>query len=177
VSVRRILLVLFALMAGAGVAEAQTCTANLPGACSLNITTSLLIPKVVDVSLSSSSTTLTPPTVTDFTNGFVLDNGPTVTFKANTPWTASIRAGQATWTATVSTPGVTPWATKPASDLLWSTTSGSGYAAFTTSNVFLTSGVKTLGSSLALFFKTKETWTTDLPGKYTMPVVITITAP
>ena len=175
----RILLaaMVFGTVIGANQANAQNCGGI--GSCNLTNTASVAVGALVKLTMSSATTTLTPPSASDLDLGNVLaDNGPTFGIKANRSWTLKIKSQNATnWTYAGSNSGV-----KPISDLAWSATSGGTFAAITNSDATLASGGSaTNNGSAAVFFKT--TWVADfaslanVEGTYTLPIIFTLSAP
>jgi hypothetical protein len=133
--------------------------------------------RVVQLQMSAGSTALTAPTPADFDAGFNATAGPTLTVSANAPWTLSLRAVAATWTATNTSPGAPARTTKPAADLKWSTASNGSFASLTTSDVNLVTGSATASNATTLYFHTLYGWTLDTPGNYSMSIVLTLTSP
>jgi hypothetical protein len=133
--------------------------------------------RVVQLQMSAGSTALTAPTPADFDAGFNATTGPTLTVSANAPWTLSLRAVAATWTATNTSPGAPARTTKPAADLKWSTASNGSFSALTTSDANLVTGSATASNATTLYFQTLYSWTLDTPGNYSMSIVLTLTSP
>jgi hypothetical protein len=133
--------------------------------------------RVVLLQVSAGSTALTPPTPTDFDNGFNATTGPTLTVSANAAWTLHLRASSAVWTATNTSAGAPARTTKPAADLKWSTASNGAFSALTTTDVNLVTGAATASNVTSLFFQTLYNWTLDTPGNYSLSVVLTLTSP
>ena len=127
--------------------------------------------------MSAGSTSLSAPTPSDFDAGFNSTTGPTLTVSANAAWTLHIRAAAAVWTATNTSPGAPARANKPAADLKWSTSSNGTFAALTTGDANLVAGGATASNATTLYFQTLYTWTLDTPGMYSLPIVLTLTAP
>jgi hypothetical protein len=176
-SIRSIAAVLFGTLIGVGNARAQ-CSSNT-GSCNTSITTSLTIGALVKLGLSATTTSLTAPTADQVDVGaLIADAGPTFTIKANRSWTMNIRSGNATnWTYAGSSGGV-----KPISDLSWSNALAGTYAAITAIDAVFTSGASaSSGTAAAAFFKTNYpagfTNAANAPGTYTLPIILTLTAP
>ena len=132
---------------------------------------------VLNLSLSASTTILTPPTTATYDAGFVADNGPTATVMANRSWTLTISAASAFWSATNTTAGVTARVNKPAADLQWSTSPGGPFADVAVAGATFNSGTATGGAATTLSFRTLYDWVVDTPGAYALAVVLTLTAP
>jgi hypothetical protein len=159
------------LASGAVQVQAQnTCAAN---PCSLNDTAKVTVATVLRLSLSSSATSLTAPVEAAYDAGFQLDNGPVATVKANRGWTLKVSANAATWTAANGAR-----AGKPASELLWSTSSGGTYTGLTTSPAtFSSAATGNAGLAQPVFYKTLWSYANDTPGDYSLVVVYTLSAP
>jgi len=167
-----------AWLAAPGGAGAQTCTAPIPaGTCNVTTSVTLTVGKVLQLTLSSTNTTLTAPSEADYDAGFVADAGPSATVQSNAPWVLQVSAAAATWTAANTEPGVAARANKPASDLLWGTAAGGPFTALSTTAVTAVSGVPTAGTTPGFFYRTAYNWTLDTPGGYSLTVVFTLTAP
>ncbi|MDQ6870575.1 MAG: hypothetical protein M3037_01020 [Gemmatimonadota bacterium] len=157
---------------------AQACTANgSPATCNRTGSVTMTAGRVVLLQVSAGSTTLTPPTPTDFDNGFNATTGPTLTVSANAAWTLHLRASSALWTATNTSPGAPARTNKPAGDLKWSTASNGAFSALTTTDVNLVTGTATASNVTTLYFQTLYSWTLDTPGNYSLSVVLTLTSP
>lgn len=162
-------------------ALAQTCTAQAPPAtpwtCTVSTSAALTIGDVLQLTLSSTTTTLTAPSSADYDAGFVLNTGPTATVRGNRAWRLQISAATATWGATNTQPGVSAWTNKPAGDLLWSTAAGGPFTALSTTPATVTSGNASAGTGSSFFFRTAYSWALDTPGAYSLAVVFTLVAP
>jgi hypothetical protein len=158
----------------AGPVSAQCSASN---SCSTTNTASVTIGALVQLEMSSTTTSLTAPTVSDL-GGSVANNGPTFVVHANEAWTLSIKSGNATnWTYVGSQSGV-----KPIGDLTWSSASNGTFAAITASDATLASGSSsTNNTAAAAFFKTlysaDYSAASNRPGSYSLPVVFTLSAP
>ena len=157
-------------------ARAQ-CTADGNANCFQNGSVSMTAVRVIRLQMSAASTTLTPPTATDFDAGSNVTAGPTLTVSANSAWTLHIRAGTPLWTAVNTTPGVLARTNKPAADLLWGKANVGPFTAFTVSDVNFATGTATASNVTTLFLQTLYGWTLDTPGTYSLSVVLTLTSP
>jgi len=173
---RRVAVLLTALLLP-GAAQAQSCNATkflgfFWFGCNINTSASITIPTVMQLSLSSGATTLTPPTSTDYDNGFVPDVGPTATVRCNQGWHMQVSAAAATWAA------VAPArVNKPAADLQWSLAANGTFTGLTTTAVTTVTGVATAGTATSFFYHTLYDWTLDTPGNYSLTVVYTLISP
>jgi hypothetical protein len=158
-------------------AAAQCSVTGAPDNCTQLGSVSMTAGRVVRLQVSAGSTSLTSPTTADFDAGFNSTAGPTFTVSANAPWTLSLRASTALWTAANTSPGAPARTTKPAADLKWSTASNGTFTSMTTTDATLVSGAATASSATNLFFETLYDWTLDTPGNYSLTVVLTLTAP
>ena len=168
---------LIGLSVAASPASAQCTASGAPASCGVPGSVSMTAGRVVQLQMSAGSTALTAPTPADFDAGFNATSGPTLTVSANAPWTLSVRAAGATWTATNTSPGAPARTTKPAADLKWSTASNGSFVSLTTSDVNLITGSATASNATTLYFQTLYSWTLDTPGNYSMSIVLTLTSP
>ena len=159
-------------MSLAGKAQAQSCTTT--PSCSVNASVSVTVPQILRLTLSTTSATLTAPTETDFDAGHLQEAGAslTATVKSNKPWNVSVQSQNATW-------NTVPSGSKPASDLQWSKTSGSGYVGLSNSaaNVYGANQGATGNGATSFFFNTLYSYANDVPGAYSITVIFTVTAP
>jgi hypothetical protein len=175
----RFLLAAMVLGTSIGASEANAQCSGNAGTCNTTNTASATVGVLVKLGMSSATTTLTNPAVSDIELGAVLaDAGPTFTIKANRSWTLSVMTtNAANWTYVGSFGG-----TKPISDLTWSNALAGTYVGISSSNVsFLTGASATNGTAAQAFFKTVWaagfTQPSNAPGVYSLPVVFTLSAP
>ena len=162
-----------AVPAAAQITICSTPNGSANASCTGNVASSLTIPILLRLTIDDTSTTITPPTETDYNNlqsGAI--TGPVATVKTNNSWTLLVRATAATWTGTGGAS-----ATKAVGDLLWSTASGGTYTAMSTTNATAATGTRGVANVASIFYKVKWTWATDKPGTYTLTVIFTATAP
>lgn len=97
-----------------------------------------------------------------------------VEVRANTPWSLALSSGSATWSAS---PLATARQNKPIGELEWSLAAGGGYAALTQTPV--TARAETLQGiyPFSIFFRARFDFSLDVPGAYTAPVTVLLTAP
>jgi len=163
----------------AGALEAQEfCQRNGTGNCTISdntlFTINITITRAVRLSMTPATVLLDTPTGAEFEAGFGQTTGPVLTMKANTAWSISIRSTQALWTATPAAARQD----KPVSDLRWGTAVAGPFTSFTTANVTLRSGATaTAGTVIPLFLRVQYAWLLDVPGSYTLPLQLTVTAP
>jgi hypothetical protein len=147
--------------------------------CNTTNTVSVTVGALVQLDMSSTTTTLTNQTATDIGAASVIpDPGPTFTIRANRSWTLNIRSQNATtWTYVGTSGGV-----KPIGHLSWSTAAGGTFAAVTNADAIFTSGTTaSSGTPASAFFRTS--WAggfgaaSNAPGTYSLPVIFTLTAP
>ena len=150
-------------------ASAQTCTAN---PCSLNDTVKVTVATVLRLMLSQAATPLTAPNEAAYDAGYELDNGPSVSVKANRAWTVKVSSNASIWTGTggAST-------TKAAGDLQWATAVGGPYTAFSTTPATFLTGSGTGSTSQQAYYKALWSYSSDTPGDYSLVVVYTLSAP
>lgn len=158
---------------------AQTCTATNVANCTVagdgttrNIT--IGVGYVARLLLSSSSVTLPTPNGTNFDNLYTGTSSVGVIVRANTGWQVMIRSSANLWTGTDISQARQD---KPAGDLEWSLSSGSGFVAMTTSLAQVQTGSATAGSSFTIYLRSKLAWNLDRAGSYQLPLEVTITSP
>src|SRR3989441_10787497 len=145
---RRMTLALGAALMLPAAAQGQACTAPIPaGTCTATTSTTLTVGLLIQLTLSSTTTTLAPPALSDYDAGFVANQGPSATVKSNRAWRLQVSALAAIWTATSTQPGVVARPNKPASDLQWSTAAGGPFTGLTTVPVTAASGAATAAAT------------------------------
>ena len=159
------------------VAAGQCTASGAPASCAQPGSVSMTAGRVVRLQVSAGSTALSAPTPADFDAGFNSTTGPTLTVSANAPWTLSVRAAGAFWTATNTSPGAPARTDKPAADLRWSTSGSGTFNALSTSDVSLITAAAAASDVTTLYFQTLYDWTLDSPGDYSLAVVLTLTSP
>jgi hypothetical protein len=148
--------------------------------CSTTNTASVTVGALVNLEMSSATTSLSAPLVADLAAGFKADVGPTFVVHANQDWTMSIKAhasNPTNWSYVGTKSGV-----KPIGDLTWSVASNGTFAALTGANATVASGASaTDNTAVALFFETiyssDYSAANNRPGVYSLPVVFTLSAP
>lgn len=168
-----------ALVMAATTAEAQSCSDNSGAGCSVNTTASVTVPTMVRLNVAGAGAiALTSPTDADLDAGYVQDEGPAITVRANRAWTLAVHTTAATnWTYVGSESGV-----KPISDLEWSNTADGTFAAITTSAASVVENQARTNNGLpTIFFRTlySNDFSNDrnAAGSYSIPLVFTLTAP
>jgi len=165
---------LLATAAFARPAAAQNCMyTGTNGSCSINLTSSITVARLLRLTINDTSTTAPAPTEADYDLGYQQFAPLTATVKTNGTWSLGIRATAATWTASGGAR-----ANKPVGDLRWSTSAGGSFTAMTTTNTtFFPSGTATAGTVVPMFYRILWSYTNDLPGTYRLTVIYTLTAP
>ena len=141
---------------------------------------SVTLGDVMRLTVTPSNTDLGTPTAADYANGHLDAAGPVLAIHANGPWQISAVGGPAggpvaPFTCTL-VAGCRP--NKPASDLLWGTTSGVfNHNAGTAANVFSSSQAATGTATQSIFYRTNWSFALDTPGKYTLVVNFTLSMP
>jgi hypothetical protein len=169
-----------AMIVGTAVSIPAAAQCSGSDSCSTTNTASVTVGALVDLGMSSETTTLTAPTGADLATGYVADVGPTFVVKANQDWTMSIKAAASNatnWTYTGTKSGV-----KPIGDLNWSVASNGTFAALTGSNSTVASSASSSnGTDVSLFFRTTYAASfaaaNNRPGVYSLPIVFTLSAP
>lgn len=156
-------------LAFSATANAQTCTT---AGCSVSTTASVTIPTLQKLTLSATTTALGVPTIdnVDSAANPVQTAGPSVTGKANVPFSVTIASGAANFTSPA---GVT----KSAGDLSWSLTAGGTYTGLSTTGANIISQTTTGGNQSVNIFYHAAWHSTDAPGAYSLAVVYTLTEP
>ena len=160
-----------AVMLGTTPLAAQTCSSN---PCTVAVTTSASVVDVVQLTLSSTTHDLGTPTVADYTAGYKETAGPTATVQSNRPWHVDVVAANVTkfaYSGSLTDPN------KAASDLKWGTASGTYPNSANASAVLKTGATGTASATQQIFFRTLWSWTTDVPGTYSLIVNFTLAAP
>ena len=171
-----------AMMVGSAIsaipAAAQGCSGS--DSCSATNTASVTVGALVNLGMSSATTTLTAPAAADLATGYVADVGPSFVIQANQDWTMSIKSAPANttnWTYVGTKGGV-----KAIGDLKWSTAVGGTFTALTASATSVaSSATPSDAAAVAMFFRTAYASTysavNNRPGVYSLPIVFTLSAP
>jgi hypothetical protein len=159
-----------ALLFGAQSLSAQSC--NVAPSCAVSNTASATVNIVAQLTLNTTTTDLGTPTQADYIAGHKDAAGPTATVLANTAWHVAVVGNTGTFSCT----GAGCRATKPASDLLWGTVSGT-YPNTALASATLFSGTGTAGSNQQTFFRTNWNLVNDTPGTYSLVVNYTLSEP
>jgi hypothetical protein len=161
-----------ALLAGIPqIGEAQCSGAS----CTVSIT--MPVGDVMRMTLSATNSALGTPGESDFTAGFrdVSGSSGTVTVKANRAFRVQVSGGSTlfSYSGSLANPS------KPASDLVWAATAAG--RSTSTNNLGATgtllSASATAGTAQSIFLRTKWAFNRDVPGTYSVNVVLTLTAP
>ena len=176
--VRRLTLAVALIAASSAIAAAQgSCFTSNAGTCIIgpNATYSftITVPTAVQLSVPSGTFALGTATSAEFAAGFGTPLLVPVSVRANTPWTVTVRSTATLWTAT---PG-TARQDKPVGDLQWALVAGGPYTNMTTTTATLGTGTATTLTSLSLYLRASLVWLVDIPGNYSVPVQLSITAP
>jgi hypothetical protein len=166
------------LAMSARVLAGQSCSVGTaPGSCAATTSATVTVGKVVQLTLATTSSPIAPPTITDYTNGYIAGSGQTVSIRANANVVVHVAARTATWSATNTTAGVAAWPTKPSTDLQLGPATTGPFTALTTAGYTLSSSAATATLDLAVAYKVLLDWGSDTPGQYSLDVVFTVTAP
>jgi hypothetical protein len=166
-------LVMVAALAAAVPASAQTDTCSgAVGVCSVSGDISINITRAVRL-MVPASVSVAIATPADFATGL----GPATNFigliQANGPWSLGISALNPTFTVV---PADGSSIVKPAADAAWA--SGSGpFTPLSTTVTPIGTGTATSASLVNLSVRIAYAFQQDGPGSYTLPLVLTITAP
>lgn len=149
--------------------SATPCTAGGDATNSIGVS----IPSLTSVTLSVTQVTIPTSTLATFQAGFSSAGSFGYLVRSNVNWAVSISGGAATWTASP----ISAWQSKPVSDLQWATNVGGPYVDLSESSAALGSGVPTGGTAITVYLRAKLAWSNDSAGSYSIPVVVTVTAP
>ncbi|HET9982929.1 MAG TPA: hypothetical protein VFQ38_05065 [Longimicrobiales bacterium] len=155
-----------AVLGGAGPAAAQ-CAG---GSCDASL--SMTVGDVMRLTLNGANTALGTPVEADFTAGYRDATGPVATVRCNRACMVTLLGA----TATFGYAGTLPNPNKPAADLRWGTTNGA-YPNTLGSAATVYSGAATDGTARPLFYRTLWSFSSDVPGTYTLVASFTISAP
>jgi hypothetical protein len=156
-------------------ARAQgNCNVNNQAACEVGGTASfaltITIVSAVSIAIPSGSVALT---AADFTSGFGAPIAVPVTVRANQSWSVSLSASSALWTGSP----LTARQDKPAADLQWALAPGGPFTDLGLTPQTISTGPGTSGTVVGLQLRPRYGWTLDVPGSYSLPLQLTITAP
>jgi len=160
-------------------ADGQTlCEVNNQATCGVQdptMTITLNISRAARLSVSGTSLTLPVP------SALAAEGAPgapavyPVTIQSNTNWTLGLQSTSALWSGT---PISTARQNKPATDLQWNNPAVNGtfvnVAPVTTG---IASGAATAGTVVNLNLRVRYSFILDLPGSYTLPLQLLLTAP
>jgi len=173
--------ILAAMVIGSTISVNQAgaqCSGNA-GSCNSTNTASVTVNALVKLGMSSATTSLTSPTADQVEVGATIaDAGPSFTIKANRSWSLNVKTtNPASWTYVGSNGG-----NKPISDLTWSNAVNGTFAGISPTDALVTSGAgASNGQAAQIFFRTVWaagfTQPSNAPGTYSLPVVLTLSAP
>jgi hypothetical protein len=166
-------LVVASALAPAVPASAQTaeCT-GAQDVCAVSGVVSIDISLAVHLVMPASVSVATA-TPEHFATGLSPATGFHGEIKANGPWSLGISALNSTFTAV---PSDGSSIVKPASDAAWALGTGE-FTPLSTTVAAVTTGTATAGTLVTLSVRTAYVFQQDGPGTYTLPLVLTITAP
>lgn len=179
---KRILLAGAALLGGVSLAASplaaqRNCAVNGPAtsSCTVSLVTEVTVHDLMRIDLSEAALDLGQPTVADFEAGHLNSATPvTVSVKANRPYKVTIESG----TPRFDYSGAHPDPDKPATDLLWTTASGSFDESRNVGTARDLGGDDgaTDGRDVDVHFRTKYSFAKDKPGSYSLDVKFTLAA-
>jgi hypothetical protein len=167
------------LAVAAGAALLAAGSADLSAQATRNGTATITIPEVLAFDVTNPNVTIMAPAAADFDAGFRNAEATTVlTHRANVRHSITIKAEQANFTAqnpnpaTLGENGVNAArATKPATDLRWSTDGGASFTQLTTSEVKVVNQTVAGGTAATntVSYRVALAWSQDSPGQYSLP--------
>ena len=130
------------------------------------------VQRIVFLSITNPSVSLTAPTNTDFAAGGTTTKtdlgAQVITVRANSAWTLNVQG--AAWTGTGNN-------AKAVGDLEYTKNAGTSWTTMTTSAVALTTGTATAGANTTVGYRTTWALVSDTPGTYTMALTFTLSSP
>jgi hypothetical protein len=155
-----------------------TCEVNNQATCTIQdptMTITLNISRAARLSVGATSVPMPLP------NALANDGAPgvpavySVTIQSNANWTLGLQGTAALWTGT---PISTARQNKPASDLQWNNPAVNGtFLDVSQTTTQIGSGGATAGTLLSLNLRVRYSFGLDLPGTYTLPLQLLLTAP
>lgn len=176
---RRRLRILRAAVIAAGltapaVGAAQSCEVNNQASCIVSAgTITIRVTRAARITVGATAVALPQADIAAFQAGFGAPQPVSISIQSNSPWSVGVHGAAAVWTAT---PG-TARQNKPVGDLQWSTAPGGPYADLTQTLATIQSGAATGTGAITLYLRGRYTWAVDSPGAYSVPLVVTLTAP
>lgn len=163
-----------ALLGGPGALQAQTCEVNNQASCIVSAgTITIRVTRAARLVVPATTVALPQADIPAFQSGFGTPQPVAITVQSNSAWSLGVNGGAAFWTAT---PG-SARQTKPVGDLQWATAAGGPYADLTQTLATIASGAPTGTGAVTLYLRGRYTWAVDSPGAYSVPLVVTLTAP
>lgn len=170
--------VALALISPAGLAGQTRCEVNNQASCTIQdptMTITLNISRAARLSVGGTTLALPLP------SALAPDGSPgvpavyAVTIQSNTNWSLGLQAIDALWSGT---PISTARQDKPASDLQWNNPALNGsFLDVGLTNTTIGSGVATAATVVSLNLRVRYSFGLDLPGTYTLPLQLLLTAP
>lgn len=174
----RAVLLLCAALGRAARVSAQTCqVSGAAGSCTANTTATMTANTLLQLTLSSPSTAVASPSLTEYDAGYVTASGPSAMVKANASWTLQISASAATFTATNTDPTEPARTNKPSTDLQWGLSAGGPFTGVGTTVATLNTGTPSAGTATPVYFRILLSYAQDTPGSYALPLLFTLVSP
>jgi len=155
-----------------------TCEVNNQASCTIQdatMTITLNISRAARLSVGGTSLTLPIPSALGVDGAPGLSAVYPVTIQSNTNWTLGLQTTAALWNGT---PISTARQNKPASDLQWNNPAVNGtFLDLSPTTTTIGSGGATAGSVVNLNLRVRYSFMLDLPGTYTLPLQLLLTAP
>jgi hypothetical protein len=165
-------LVMLALAIAPALQAQTTCTVVTPStACSVDVSFTMQTAPTIELDLSSTQIGFPSIGMPELTAGYVTTPGTNATVRANSPWRLMISsASETTWQTS-------DGSAKPASDLLWSTSSNGVFTSLTTTAATAAQGTAGTGFFTPFYLRSRVGWQVDAPGTYALTLMYTLTAP
>lgn len=159
--------------------QAQTtCEVNNQASCTIQdptMTITLNISRAARLSIGSTTVSLPVPSALGLEGAPGLAVSYPVTIQSNTAWSLGVLSLATVWSGT---PIGTARQNKPLSDLEWNNPAANGtYTAVSASSATAATGTATAATVVSLNLRVRYSFAVDLPGTYTLPLQLLLTAP
>lgn len=155
-----------------------TCEVNNQATCTIQdptMTITLTISRAARLSVGGATVALPVPSALGVEGAPGVPVAYPVTVQSNTPWTLGVLSLATVWTGT---PIATARQNKPSTDLEWNNPAVNGtFTAVSASAATAASGTATAATVVSLNLRVRYSFLADLPGTYTLPLQLLLTAP
>jgi len=169
---------LLALLSPSGLQGQTICEVNNQASCTIQdatMTITLNISRAARLAVGGTSLTLPTPSALALEGAPGLPAVYPVTIQSNTNWTLGLQTTAALWNGT---PISTARQNKPATDLQWNNPAVNGtFVNVSPTTATIGSGAATAATVVNLNLRVRYSFILDLPGTYTLPLQLLLTAP